>query len=252
MNHSARSSPAPEASIGGGAPTTREPTVSLCLLTLNEIDGCRHDVPHLPVDRFDQVFAVDGSSSDGTVPYLRARGITVIEQPRPGYNQAYICAFEHCTSDALVVFHPKGSIDPRAVLEYRALFAQGYDLVVASRVMKGARNEEDDHLLRPRKWFVLGLGAVSALFWRRQGPVMWDVLHGFRGMRREAFFALEPIPDDLTLDLEMIVRGYRKGFRMTEFPVCERRRLVGDTHFKAIPTGWRYLVYLCQEFRRSA
>jgi hypothetical protein len=98
---------------------------------------------------------------------------------------------------------------------------------------------------------VLGLGFVSALIWRRRGVVIWDVLHGFRGMRRDFFFAIEPIPDDLTLDLEMIVRGYRKGFRMVEFPVRESRRLSGDTHFKAIPTGWRYLVYLAKEVSKG-
>jgi hypothetical protein len=149
------------------------------------------------------------------------------------------------------VFHPKGSVDPSSVLPFRELFAQGYDLVVASRMMRGASNEEDVQLLKPRKWFVLGLGAVSAAVWRRRGPVIWDVLHGMRGMRRDSFFAIEPIPGDLTLDLEMIVRGYRKGFRMTEFPVRERRRIAGDTHFAAIPTGWRYLVYLAKEARRQ-
>lgn len=228
-----------------------KPTVSLCLLTLNEIDGCRHDVPHLPVDQFDEVYAVDGGSDDGTVAYLETQGIRVINQPVPGYNQAYICAFENCTSDALVVFHPKGSIDPRAVLEFRPLFATGNDLIIATRMADGARNEEDNHLLRPRKWFVLGLGALSALLWRHRGPVIWDVLHGFRGMRRDRFFAIDPVPDDLTLDLEMIVRSYRKGFRMTEFPVKERKRIVGETHFAAIPTGWRYLVYLSREIRRQ-
>ena len=230
-----------------------KPTVSLCLLTLNEVDGCRHDVPQLPFDQFDEVYAVDGGSDDGTIEYLETRGIRVIRQKVRGYNQAYICAFENCTSDALVVFHPKGSIlDPRSVLEFRPLFAQGHDLIIASRMGKGARNEEDDHLLRPRKWFVLGLGLVSSLVWRRQGPVMWDVLHGFRGMRRDSFFAIEPVPDDLTLDLEMVVRGYRKSFRMTAFPVKERKRISGDTHFAAVPTGWRYLVYLSREIRRAA
>ena len=81
---------------------------------------------------------------------------------------------------------------------------------------------------------------------------MWDVLHGFRGMRRKSFFAIAPVPDDLTLDLEMIVRGYRKGYRMIEFPVQERKRLSGETHFAAVPTGWRYLVYLSREIQRPA
>ena len=233
-------------------PNSSGASVSLCLLTLNEVSGCRHDVALLPLDQSDEVYAVDGGSEDGTIEYLRSEGIKVLEQPVRGYNRGYICAFENCTSDALVVFHPKGSIlDPRSVLSFRPLFAEGYDLVVASRMAKGARNEEDDKLLRPRKWFVLALGLLSSVLWRRRGPVIWDVLHGYRGMRRDRFFAIRPIEDDLTLDLEMIVRGYRQGFRMAEFPVQERKRVSGETHFAAIPTGWRYLVYLSRELRRS-
>ena len=55
------------------------------------------------------LYAVDGGSEDGTVEYLKAQGIKVIEQPIRGYNHGYICAFENCSSDTLVVFHPKAS-----------------------------------------------------------------------------------------------------------------------------------------------
>jgi glycosyltransferase involved in cell wall biosynthesis len=233
-------------------PNSTGASVSLCLLTLNEVSGCRHDVPLLPLDEFDEVYAVDGGSEDGTVEYLKSQGIKVIEQPIRGYNHGYICAFENCSSDTLVVFHPKASIlDARSLLSFRPLFDQGYDLVVASRMGKGARNEEDARMLRPRKWFVLALGWLSSVLWRRRGPVIWDVLHGYRGMRRDRFFAIRPIENDFTLDLQMIVRGYRQGFRMAEFPVQERKRPFGKTHFAAIPTGWRYLVYLSREIRRS-
>jgi glycosyltransferase involved in cell wall biosynthesis len=225
--------------------------LSLCLLSWNELEGCRHDVPHLPFDQFDEVYAVDGGSDDGTIEYLRSRGIRVIKQPTPGYNQAYLCAFGHCTTDGLVLFHPKGSVDPCEVTKFRPLFEQGYDLVIASRMVKDARNEEDDKMLRPRKWFVLGLGLVAALLWRRKGPIIWDVLHGFRGMRRDPFFAIGPLEKGLSIDLEMVVRSYRKGLSCIEFPISERPRLAGITHFKALRTGKRLLSYLAAELRRE-
>ena len=223
--------------------------VSLCLLTWNELQGCRQDISRLPLDEFEEVYAVDGGSTDGTVEFLASQGITVHHQPVAGYNQAYIFAFQKCTTDALVIFQPKGSIDPAEVLKMRPLLERN-DLVVASRIIEGSRNEEDDRLFRPRKWFVMGLGLITSLLWRKSGPLIWDVLHGFRGMRREPFFAIDPLPNGLSIDLEMVVRCYRHSFRAIEFPISERPRLAGTTHFKAFPTGKRLLTYILFELRR--
>ena len=224
--------------------------LTLCLLTWNELAGCENDVPHLPLDEFDEVYAIDGGSKDGTIEYLRGRGITVHPQDRPTYNGAYLCAFRHCTTDALVFFHPKGSIDPASVLAFRPLFEQGADLVIASRIGPGARNEEDDHFLKHRKWFVMGLGLLISLLWRRSGTHVWDVLHGFRGMRKDAFFAIDPLPAGVSIDLEMVARAYRQRMRIATYPVEERPRLGGSTHFKAWPTGKRLLKYVWSELGR--
>ena len=80
----------------------------------------------------------------------------------------------------------------------------------------------------------------------------WDVLHGCRGMRREAFDLIEPLPQGVSIDLEMVVRSYRYGLRRAEFPVAEKPRPSGDTHFKAWPTGKALLRYLWRELWRPA
>jgi len=224
--------------------------LTLCLLTQNEIDGCRYDVPTLPLDAFDEVFAVDGGSTDGTIEYLESQGITVFQQEIRGYNGAHIAAFSRCSTDALVIYHPKGTIDSSILLNFRPRFEQGYDLVIASRLIAGGANEEDSKFLRPRKWLVLGLGAAVSLLWRRDQGLIWDVLHGCRGMRRDAFFRIEPLQTGLSIDLEMVVRAYRYRLRRTEFAVVERPRLSGATHFKMWPTSKALLGYLLKELRR--
>jgi glycosyltransferase involved in cell wall biosynthesis len=197
------------------------------------------------------VFAVDGGSTDGTIEYLESQGITVYRQEIRGYNGAYITAFGRCAADAVVFFHPKGTIDPRDTLRLLPYLEEGLDVVVASRVARGGRNEEDAQFLKPRKWAILSLALLAACVWRREGPIMWDVLHGFRGLRRNAFVSIDPLPTGLSIDLEIVVRAYRLGLRRLEVPVAESPRSTGETHFKAIPTGMKLLRYLAYELTRA-
>lgn len=226
--------------------------LALCLVTLNEIEGCKKDVPRLPQQGFEQVFAIDGGSTDGTVEYLHSQGVTVYAQDVRGYNGAYIAAFRRCEADALVLFHPKGTIDPLETLRFRSHFEAGAEVVVSSRIVRGGHNEEDAKLLRPRKWSTMSLALLAAGLWRREGPVVWDILHGFRGMTKDAFFSIDPLPAGLSIDLEIVVRSYRLRLRRVEFPVVENARESGATHFKALPTGKRLLKYLRFELTRPA
>jgi glycosyltransferase involved in cell wall biosynthesis len=220
---------------------------SLCLLTLNELAGCRHDLPQLPRDQFVDVFAVDGGSTDGTVAYLQSQGIDVIRQQRPGLNGAHWDAVDHCRSEFLVFFHPKGTTPPADVLRLKAALETGHDLVVASRNCPGGRNEEDAHLFKPRKWFVTALAWAAAARWRREGPVIRDVLHGFRGIRVAVFRAMNPPATGFTIDLAMVIAAYRQRWIRREMPTVETPRLQGETHFRAVPTGLRLLGYLLRE-----
>ena len=235
---------------GEGSVTHRRHPLKSQKSPLNELDGCENDVPLLKLDRFEDVFAIDGGSTDGTVEYLQAQGMKVFGQNIPGYNGAYITAFRKCSGDALVFFHPKGCIDPAVVLKFRRYFDDGHDLVVASRIMRGGVNEEDRQLFKPRKWFVIALALISALLWKREGDMVWDVLHGCRGMQKDAFFAIHPLENSVSIDLEMVVGVYRKKMKRIEFPVSEEPRLSGTTHFRALPTGKQLLKHLVKELWR--
>jgi glycosyltransferase involved in cell wall biosynthesis len=224
--------------------------ISLCLMVWNEVEGCRIDVPNLPRTAFDEVYAVDGGSTDGTVDYLEAQGIPVYRQPKKGLNAAYHHAVERCAGDAVVVFFPKGTIAPASLLEFRPILESGVELVIASRKLKGSRNEEDSKFLKPRKWGVLGLAAGAALLWRREGHFVRDILHGYKGVTVDAFKRMDILDHGLSIDLEMTIRSYRLEISRAEFPVQEIPRPHGETRFKIVPTAKKLLKYLWWEIRR--
>jgi glycosyltransferase involved in cell wall biosynthesis len=225
--------------------------VSLCLLVWNELEGCKLDVPKLPRDLFFEIYAVDGGSSDGTVAYLQSQGITVYTQPKIGLNAAYVHANDMSNGDAVVVFFPKATTPTEDLRKFIPLFDQGYQLIVASRQIKGSANEEDAGLWRPRKWAVWGVAALAAIVWRREGYWVRDVLHGFKGWSRDAFARMKVLNHGLSIDLEMVVRAYKLRMKRTEFPSAEVSRRYGETHFKIWPTGKKLLTYLWFESNRN-
>ncbi|SDA65546.1 Glycosyl transferase family 2 [Lachnospiraceae bacterium G11] len=226
-------------------------TVGLCLITWNEIEGCRHDVPLIDRSQFDQIYCIDAGSNDGTVEYLQSEGIPVYQQESAGLNQACVDGCRHCVCDAFVFFHPKGTIPVEDTYKFRRYFEEGYQLVVASRMMKESINEEDGNVLKPRKWFVLGLGLLASVLFRKEGYQIRDVLHGFRGMTVDAFNCLNVSNMNPSIDIEMVCRTYKKRMKRIEFPTTEGRRIAGKTHFKAFSTGKKLLKYIAWEVKRD-
>lgn len=226
-------------------------TVSLCLLTWNEIEGCKHDIPLIDRSRFDEIYCIDGGSTDGTVEYLESQGIQVYPQTAKGLNQACKDGCDNCHCDAFVFFHPKGTIPVEDTYKFRPLFEQGYEFVVGSRMMRESENEEDGRLFKPRKWFVLGLALAAKILFKREGNTVWDSLHGFRGMTASAFRSLSISDMSPSIDIEMVCRSYKLRVPRIEFPTKESARLAGETHFKAFATGKKLLRYILWEIRRG-
>ena len=226
-------------------------TVGLCLIAWNEIEGCKHDVPLIDRSRFDEVICVDGGSTDGTVEYLRSQGVSVYPQSRRGLNQACKDGVHHCSCDAIVFFHPKATVPVEDIYKFRNYFEQGYEFVVASRMMKESENEEDGKLFKPRKWFVLGLGLIAKVLFKKEGNTIWDTLHGFRGIMVKSFEKMSISDRSPSVDIEMVCRSYKFRMKRTEFPTKETPRTSGNTHFNAFSTGMKLLRYICWEITRK-
>lgn len=219
----------------------------LILLTMNELEGCKVDLPRLPRSYFERIVAIDGNSTDGTVEFLVNHGVEVIKQREPMYNGALSTMLSVQPGFPVVVFHPKGAINPNVLIEMCKLLLEGNDLVIGSRMLKFAQNEEDFKILRFRKWFGTIVGRIIFLRYREKDLIrVTDPLHGLRGLSGPYRSSLSFQPHDITGDLEMIVSAYLSKVKIVEIPVIENSRIAGTTHFPAIRSGAKILKYLAR------
>lgn len=225
--------------------------VTLCLLTRNERACLEKIFPTIPPPGehagYQAIVAIDGGSTDGTLEYFKEKGIPVVAQSRKGRGDAFLQAFAQIESDAYVFFSPDGNEDVKDLPRFKSHLEQGADLVIASRMMKGAYNEEDGQLLRFRKWANNAFNLLANLFFRRTGPFITDSINGFRGITRAAARRLQLDSLDYTIEYQMTIRALKAGLKIVEFPTHEGQRVAGETGAPSIPTGIRFLKKLFAE-----
>jgi glycosyltransferase involved in cell wall biosynthesis len=221
--------------------------ISLAFLTKNELPGLRAVFPAVQLSVVDQVFAVDGSSSDGTVEFFRERGIPVHQQRERGLGAAMLEARAHTTTDALIYFHPDGNEDPADIPKFIERLNAGSEFVVASRMITGGRNEEDVSLWRPRKWANRGLGLIANTLFSRNGVRTTDITNGFRAITCATFDRMCLSARDLTMDFQMIIRALKLGIPIDEFPTREGERIGGQTNFSSFATGLKEVELIWTE-----
>lgn len=227
--------------------------IALCLLTRNE-RACLEQVFPLipkpsPAAGFNELFAIDGGSTDGTLEYYRQQGVAVIAQSRRGRGDAFLLAFEQIKSDAYLFFSPDGNEDTGDISKFKPFLENGADLVIASRMMPGAVNEEDIHFLRPRKWANNGLNFLANSFFRKAGPYVTDSINGFRAITASAANALKLDALDYTIEYQMTIRAFKNRMKIAEFPTHEGTRVAGESGAPSLPTGIRFLKRLWTELR---
>lgn len=223
----------------------------LCLLTYNERACLEQVFPRIPKPSpeagFDHLVAIDGGSTDGTLDYYRERGVPVIAQSRRGRGDAFLLAFERVEADGYIFFSPDGNEDASDLPKFRQLLESGADLVIASRMMKGAVNEEDVRLLRPRKWVNNMLNLLANVLFLETGPYVTDSINGYRAITRRATKQLSLDALDYTIEYQMTIRALKQRMRIVEFPTREGQRVAGESGAPSLPTGIRFLQRLWAE-----
>src|SRR3989344_4497806 len=217
---------------------------SLIILTRNEIEGLKSLFDSLPLYAVDEALSIDYQSTDGTKEFLKEKGVRVIDQKKRGRGEAFRLGAEVATGDILVFFSPDGNEDPRDIPKLAGAIEAGADMAVASRFMKGSRNDEDDKLFKWRAWANRAFTMLANVFFKGH---MFDTINGYRAIRKDKFLLLHPDAEGFTIEYQMSIRAMKLGFTIAEFPTVEGGRIGGQSTATSIPTGFKALRVLLLE-----
>lgn len=215
---------------------------ALFISTLNEIEGCTNLWPKIPVEKFDEVYLLDGGSTDGTIEFFEKNGITVIPNIKKG--AIFNTGAKVTERENLVFFAPDGNEDPDDILRLLRKLEDGYDMTICSRFMKESRNEEDDKLLPLRAW---ANRVFTYLVRMRWGGHITDTINGFRSIKRNRIIEMNLEPTGFDIEFQMTIRGLKMGHKITEIPTIEGDRIGGESTAYSIPTGMLMLKRFFKE-----
>ncbi len=222
--------------------------ISVILPTLNEAEGIRILLPAIRALDAEEIFAVDGGSTDGTVALLQKGGIEVRRQQSKGRGGAIREGIEMAKHEVIVIFSPDGNEDLRDIPKLLDLLVGGVDLVIASRFLPGSRNEEDDAALPLRAWANRFFTWVANRCWNR-GPYVTDTINGFRAIHRRVFKRLGIDALGFAIEYQMTIRAMKLGLMIREIPTQEGNRMGGVSKASSMSTGIEFLRFLVREAR---
>jgi len=148
----------------------------------------------------------------------------------------------------LVFFAPDGNENPDEIVPLLNKLKEGYDMVIASRFMKGSRNEEDDQVFKWRAWANQTFTLLVRMRW---GGHLTDTINGFRSVRRSKLIEMNPEPTGFDIEFQMSIRALKLGHKVVDIPTIEGNRLGGKSTAYSFPTGWLMLKRYCREFFSS-
>jgi glycosyltransferase involved in cell wall biosynthesis len=220
---------------------------ALFISTLNEIEGITNLFPKIPISSFDECYALDGGSNDGTIEFFEENGVKVIPNVKKG--EIFNAGARITECENLVFFAPDGNEDPDDILPLLEKLKEGYDMVIGSRFMEGSRNEEDDKFLPLRAWANRGFTFLVRLCW---GGNITDTINGFRSIKRSKLIEMDLEPTGFDIEFQMTIRGLKLGHKIIEIPTKEGDRIGGESTAYSIPTGILMMKRIFRELFRGS
>ncbi len=227
--------------------------VTLLIPTLNEIDGMKAIMPKVKPEWYDQLFIVDGQSTDGTIEYCREKGYPLIIQKKKGMRHAYMESLPHIQGDVILTFSPDGNSLPELIPACLDKMREGYDMVIVSRYAPGAKSEDDDRVTSFGNW--LFTTSINLL---HHGHYT-DAMVIYRAYRKDLIHELDLDKDssyekeerlfktNISWEPLLSVRAAKRRLKVADIPGDEPARVGGERKLQVWRWGAAYMFQVLRE-----
>ena len=199
---------------------------------------------HIPTEY--EIIVVDDNSEDVTRDIVlnehrQNRKISLISRKgKRGLGRSLKEGFANAKGDIIVVLMGDLSDNINDIPEMlKKICDEGYDFVCASRYIEGGIGKQKDPL---KEFFSKFLSKAIYLFVKI--PTL-DSTNTYKMFRRNVLEEIGPLASNrYTLCFELLLKAYKKGFKIVEIPTLWRDRENGKSHFQFLRDGIQYLRWL--------
>ncbi|MFH1903657.1 MAG: glycosyltransferase family 2 protein [Candidatus Omnitrophota bacterium] len=144
----------------------------------------------------------------------------------PGFASTLWTGFRAASGEAVVVVMADACDDPETIPQMAARFAEGYDLVCGSRYLSGGGKDGGPKL---QGLFSSLINKVLHFFFRV--PTI-DASNAFKLYRKETLLKMKTEEKGFALSMELAIKFWRQGCRITDVPTIWKGRVAGKSKFK--------------------
>ena len=145
---------------------------------------------------------------------------------KPGFASALWTGFHAAGGDAVVVVMADACDDPATIPKMAVSFLEGYDLVCGSRYLCGGGKDGGPKI---QGLFSSLVNKILYLFFRVPTT---DASNAFKLYRKEALLKMKTEEKGFALSMELAIKFWKKGYKITDIPTIWKGRSAGKSKFK--------------------
>lgn len=205
--------------------------VSIIIPTKDEplINELIEEIHHVLKNKKHEIIVVDKSS---VVPKIK--NAKLIRQKSDGLGKAVLEGLKHASGNIVVLMDGDFSHRPKDIQKLLEKI-NDYDIIIGSRFVKGGRTEDPGH----RKIVSFLMRKFTSMF---LGLNVEDSMSGFSAVRKEVYENLNLNPLGYKINLEILFKGKKKEFKVTEVPIIFERRRAGKSKVGLTIAGLKEVV----------
>jgi len=194
------------------------------------------EIPH-------ELIVVNDHSADRTAELVRVLAkkypaIQLVSNPgKKGFAEAVKSGLSQAHNELIVFIMADSCDDTQSIKAMLKKIGEGYDVVCGSRYIKGGARIGGSRV----KGFFSFLAGIS--MFHLTGIPTHDVVNTFKMYRKSVLDSIEMRAASFEISMELSLRAYYAGFKVTEVPTVWKERKKGKSSFNLLKLFPKYLRF---------